>query len=108
MYVKGFKLNRDKLAKVAARFANNDGDFYSIIPVLMHELRRDSCKYIGWAYEHEPDPRDGLLHLALVLVMEQGMDKEELERRELKHSIDPSIERALPHVLEGPDVWKLR
>ena len=68
-----------------------------------------SCvAYIGWAYEHEPDPRDGLLHLALVLVMEQGMDKEELERRELKHSIDPSIERALPHVLEGPDIWKLR
>ena len=104
MYVKGFKLNRDKLAKVAPRFANNDGDFHSIIP----ELRCDSYKYIGWAYEHEPDPRDGLLHLTLVLVMEQGMDMEELERRELKHSIDPSIERALPHVLEGPDVWKLR
>jgi len=108
MYVKGFKFNRDKLAKASARFANDEDEFFSIIPFLLHELHHVSCKYIGWAYEHEPDPRDGRLHLVLVFVMEQGMDKEELERRELKHSIDPTIERALPHVLEGPGVWKLR
>ena len=108
MYVKGFKLDRNKLAKLAARYSGDDGDVDSYIPVLIHQLNRDSYKYVGCAYEHEPDPRDGQRHLTLVIVLEQGMDKEELERRELKHPIDSSIEWALPHVLEGPDVWELR
>ena len=34
-YVKGFKLDRDKLAKSAARYSGDDGDVDSYIPVLI-------------------------------------------------------------------------
>ena len=108
MYVKGFKLDRDKLAKLAAHYSGDVGDIDFYIPVLIHQLNRDSYKYVGCAYEHEPDPRDGQRRLTLVIVLEQGTDKEELERMELKYPTDASIELALPHVLQGPDVWELR
>ena len=106
--MKDFKLDRDKLAKLATRYSGDDGDIDSYIPVLIHQLNRDSYKYVGCAYEHEPDPQDGQRRLTLVIVLEQGTDKEELERRELKYPTDASIECALLHVLQGPDVWELR
>ena len=108
MYVKDFKLDRDKLAKSATRYSGDDGDVDSYIPVLIHQLNRDSYKYVGCAYEDEPDPRGGQRCPTLVIVLEQGTDKEELERMELKYPTDASIEWALPHVLQGPDVWELR
>jgi hypothetical protein len=108
IYVKGFKLDRNRLAKMTARYSGGDGDIDSYILVLIHHLNCDSYKYVGCAYKHEPDPRDGQRHLTLVIVLKQGMDKDELERRELKYPIDLSIAWALPHVLEGLDVWEHR
>ena len=55
---------------------------------------------------YEPPSPDGKRHLALIIALETGEDKDEIKKKDLGE-IDESIRVALPHVLVGPDVWEL-
>jgi hypothetical protein len=105
-FVKGFKIDQ---AKVVTLIDLKDPDLTVIedyITIIVHELNREGYKYIGCAYDHEPDPQDGKRRLVLVIVLDESADEEELKNKALGE-IDATIEWARPHVLEGPDVWEL-
>ena len=44
--------------------------------------------------------------MALIIAMEYGDDEEKLRGKDLG-DVDESIRVTLPHVLGGPDVWKV-
>ncbi|KAH9991547.1 hypothetical protein BJV77DRAFT_522193 [Russula vinacea] len=80
VYVKGFKIDRQK------------------VPTWLE------YQEIVGGYE-EPGP-DGHRPLALIIALEFGEDKEKLRAKKLG-PIDESIRFALPHTLVGPGVWEL-
>ena len=107
-YVKGFKLDRQKITKVAEVDGPSDPEVDEYIRVIISGLSRGGYKFIGTVHEHTPlgQQANGSLHLAVAIVLELGCDEEELRKKELK-PIDESIAFAQPHVLDGPDVWEL-
>lgn len=107
-YVKGFKLDRQKIAKVAGVGNPSDPEVDEYIRVIISGLNRGGYKFIGTVHEHTPPGQqaDGSTHLAVAIVLELGYDAEELRKKELK-PIEESIAFAQPHVLDGPDVWEL-
>ena len=74
------------------------------IPIIVGQLDRSAYLRIvcGWV----PATPDTERHLALIIALAFGADKDELKEKDLGE-IDESIKKALPHVLVGPDVWEL-
>jgi hypothetical protein len=71
------------------------------ICVIVHQLNRSA--YLNIVGGYEPPGPDGKRYLALVIALEIGDDKDELEKKDLGE-IDESIKKAL---LVGPAVWEL-
>lgn len=105
-FVKGFKIDQDKVVRSAKLKDPDLTIIESYITTIVHVLNREGYKYIGCAYDHDPDPQDGERRLVLVIVLDESTDEEELKNKALGQ-IDDTIEWAKPHVLEGPDVWEL-
>jgi hypothetical protein len=106
LYAKGFKLDRNMIAKVAEVESSNNPEVDEYIHVIINGLNRSGYKFIG--AEHTPPGQqpDGRTHLAVAIVLETGRDEEELRKKDLQ-PIDHSITFAQPHVLVGPDFWEL-
>jgi hypothetical protein len=86
-FVKGFKINH---AKVVTSAKLNDPDLATIesyIDIIVDILNREGYKYIGCAYEHDPNPQDGKRQLML----DEGTDEEELKKKALG-LVDETIE----------------
>ena len=101
LYVKGFKIDRQKSADIVEA-KRSDPLVDAGIRVVV-ELNRSG--YLDIVTGYEPSP-DGKRHLALVIALEIDNDKERLMKKELE-TIDESIKAALPYTLVGPDVWEL-
>jgi hypothetical protein len=102
-YVKGFKLDRAKIAAGFGLKSRNDPEVDAYIPIIKNRLNRSGYKYVALVWEHEVDrTADG--KLGMVFVLDGGYDAEELKRKELGE-IDWSLTWARP-VLVGPDVWE--
>jgi hypothetical protein len=104
LYVKGFKIDRQKVANVVGARDSVDHLVDAAIRVIMGQLNRSA--YLNLVGGYEPPSPDGERHLALIIALEIGEDKDELEKKDLGE-IDESIREALPHVLVGPAVWEL-
>ena len=100
LFVKGFKIDHEKIANCHLS-SSSDPKVHSYIDAVVRLLNRDGYKYIGGVYGHEN--RD---EIDMVVVLEEGFDKDELMQRDLG-IVDKTIEWAKPYVLTGPDVWKL-
>jgi hypothetical protein len=103
-YVKGFKLDRQKVANVIGAKDRMDPLVETGIQVMIRQINRSAYLRIEGGYE--PPGPDGERHVSIIIALAIGNDKDELKKRPLG-DIDESIERALPHVLVGPDVWEL-
>ncbi len=103
-YVKGFKISRERIATMVGVRDVVDPEVNATIPAIVHLLDRSAYLRVvcGWV----PATPDRKRHLALIIALAFGADKDELKEKDLGE-IDESIKRALPHVLEGPDVWEL-
>ena len=99
-YVKGFKIDRQKVANVVGAKDRVDPlvdtSIHSIVRLLNRSvyLRME----VGWEPATTPD---GERPLVLIIALEIGADKDELEKKDLGE-IDESIKWTLPHVLVGP------
>ena len=104
-FVKGFKLDRSKIAALAEVESSSNPEVDAYIPIIVHQLNHDGYKYItaGWEHDVPCDAKDG--RLVLIIILDIGYDEEELRQKDLG-DIDWSIEWARPHVLVGPDVWE--
>jgi hypothetical protein len=103
LYVKGFKIDRQKVADMIGA-PRGDPVVDAGIRVVVEQLNRSA--YIDIVAGYEPPSPDGQRHLALVIALEVDNDEERLKKKELG-AIDESIRAALPHSLVGPDVWEL-
>ena len=104
LYVKGFKIDRQKVANIVEARDRIDPLVDTGIHVIVGRLDRSAYMNIVTGYE-SPSP-DGERHLALVIALGIGDDKDEMKKKDLGE-IDDSIRVAPPHVLVGPDVWEL-
>lgn len=104
IYVKGYKIDRLKIANMLEARDEEDPLVDAGIRVIVERLNRSAYKNIATGYE--PPSADGERHLALIIAMEYGNSEEKLREEELG-DVDESIRVALPHVLWGPDVWEL-
>ena len=103
-YVKGFKIDSQKVADIVGAKDELDPVVESAIDVIVDRLNRSA--YLRIVVGCEPPSPDGERNLALIIALEIGEDKDELKKKDLGE-IDESIRVALPHVLVGPDVWEL-
>ena len=104
LYVKGFKIDRGKVAKIVGAKNRLDRLVGFGIRGVVEQLNRSA--YLSIEVGREPPGPDGERRSALIVALEIGEDKDELKKKDLGE-IEESIRRALPHVLEGPDVWEL-
>jgi hypothetical protein len=104
LYVKGFKIDRQKVADIVQATNRNEPLVDAGIRVVVERLNRSA--YINIVTGYEPPSPDGKRHLALVIALEIDDDEERLKKKELG-VIDETIRVALPHTLVGPDVWEL-
>jgi hypothetical protein len=102
LYVKGFKIDRQKVADIVEA-KRSDPLVDAGIRVVVEQLNRSA--YLDIVTGYEPPSPDGKRHLALVIALEID-DEERLMIKELG-TIDESIKAALPSTLVGPDVWEL-
>ena len=107
-YVKGFKLDREKIAMSMGLESSNDPEVDAYICVIVNNFNCEGYKFIGAVHKCTPPGQQTHQspHLMLAIILEMGFDKEELKKTELK-SIDKSIASAQPHVLDGLGVWEL-
>jgi hypothetical protein len=103
LYVKGFKIDRQKVADII-KAPRGDPIVDTGISVVVEQLNRSA--YISIEVGYEPPSADGQRHLALIIALEIDDDEERLKKKELG-TVDESIRAALPHTLVGPDVWEL-
>ena len=103
LYVKGFKIDRQKVADIVEA-KRSDPLVDAGIRVVVEQLNRSA--YLDIVTGYEPPSPDGKRHLALVIALEIDDDEERLKEKELG-TIDESIRAALPYTLVGPDVWEL-
>jgi hypothetical protein len=103
LYVKGFKIDRQKVADIVEA-KRSDPLVDAAIGVVVELLNRSA--YLNIVTGYEPPSPDGERHLALVVALEIDDDEQRLVKKELG-TIDESIIAALPHTLVGPDVWEL-
>jgi hypothetical protein len=99
-YVKGFKIDRMLVAKLADVEDPMDPEVDAYIPIVVHQLYRPGYKFIASVFEN--DRTDA----ALVIALEVGYNREELENKALGE-IDETIQWVKPHVLVGPGVWEV-
>ena len=104
LYAKGFKVNREKVVNIVGARDGADPLVDTGICVILSRLNRSAYLRIEGGYELSSP--DGERHLALIIAMEIGNDKDELKKKDLG-GIDESIREALPRVLVGPDAWEL-
>ena len=104
LYVKGFKIDRQKIANLVEVTSETDPLVEAGIHVVVERLNRDAYLKIMTGYEGRR--ADGKRRLALVIALEIDDDEERLRKKGLG-TIDESISVALPHTLVGPDVWEL-
>ena len=102
LYVKGFKIDRQKVADIVEA-ERSDPLVDAGIRVVVEQLNRSA--YLDIVTGYEPSS-DGKRHLALVIALEIDDDEERLMKKELG-TIDESIRAALPYTLVGPDIWEL-
>jgi hypothetical protein len=102
IYVKGFKIDRQKLANMLEVEAE-DPRIMIGINIVVQKLNRSAYKNIEGGYEPTVDGHRQLVH---IIAMDYGDNEEQLREKELE-DVDESIRVALPHVLEGPDIWEL-
>ncbi|KDQ14934.1 hypothetical protein BOTBODRAFT_131939 [Botryobasidium botryosum FD-172 SS1] len=108
-WVKGFKIDEDKIAKLVSSDTDNTSThrMTDLIFHVVHQLDRDAYQYIAGS-AREPNPKPGQEPIpVLVIVLDQDNDEGALRKRELG-PIDESIKIALPHALTGPGIWELR
>jgi hypothetical protein len=98
LYVKGFKVDREKVAKLVGARDIDDPLVETGISVIVNRLNRSAYLRIEGGYELSSS--DGERHLHLIIALEIGADKDELKKKDLGE-IDESIREALPHVLVG-------
>jgi hypothetical protein len=103
LYVKGFKIDRQKVADMVEA-PRGDPVVDAGIRVVVEQLNRST--YINIVAGYEPPSPDGQHHLALIIALEIDHDEERLKQKELG-TIDESIRAALPFYLVRPDVWEL-
>lgn len=103
LYVKGFKIDRQKVADVVEA-PRGDPIVDAGIRVVVEQLNRSAYIDIVAGYEL-PGP-DGERHLALIIALAFDEEEKRLKKKKLG-DIDESIKAALPHTLVGPDVWEL-
>jgi hypothetical protein len=104
LYVKGFKIDKQKVADIVGASDKKDPLVVTGFNVILGRLNRDGYLNISGGYE--PPGPDGERHLSMIIALAFGEDEEELKKRDLGE-IDATIKEALPHVLVGPDVWEL-
>jgi len=103
LYVKGFKIDRQKVADIVEA-KRSDPLVDAGIRVVVEQLNRSA--YLDIVTGYEPPSPDGKHHLALVIALEIDNDEGRLMKKELG-TIDESIRAALSYTLVGPDVWEL-
>jgi hypothetical protein len=103
-YAKGFKIDRGLIAKTFEIAHRNDEKVDSFLLTIVEGLNREAYKCITTAYDHEA--RTDEPYLCNIIAIETGTDKEALEALDLG-PLDETIEKARPHVLVGPQVWKI-
>jgi hypothetical protein len=91
LYVKGFKIDRQKVADMI-KAPRGDPIVDTGIRVVMEQLNRSA--YIRIVVGYEPLSADGQCHLALVIALEIDDDEERLRKKELG-TIDESIRVAI-------------
>jgi hypothetical protein len=105
LYVKGFKIDKDKIANLVGAEDRVDPRVETGIFSTVEQLNRSA--YLSIEMGYEPAGPDGELQSALIIALEIGEDKDELKKKDLGE-IDESIRRALHlRVLVGPGVWEL-
>jgi hypothetical protein len=104
LYVKGFKIDRQKVAEVVEAVSRSDPLVDAGIRVVVQQLERSA--YIDIVTGYEQPSSDGKRHLALIIALDIDTDEEKLREKPLG-TIDETIQIALPHTLVGPDVWEL-
>ena len=104
LYVKGFEIDRRKIADILEVTSTTDPLVEAAIRVVVERLNRDA--YLKIVTGYEPLDSDGNRLLALVIALEIDDDEEKLTKKELG-TLDESLQVALPHTLTGPRVWKL-
>jgi len=105
LYVKGFKIDRQRIANILGVTRTDDPRVEAGISVVVKRLNRDA--YLRIVTGYEPRCSDGMRHVALIIALHIDDDEERLREMELG-PLDESISIALPHTLVGPDVWELR
>ena len=103
-YAKGFKIDQGLIAKTFEIAHRNDEKVDSFLLTIVEGLNREAYKCITTAYDHEAHTDEP--YLCNIIAIETGTDKEVLEALDLG-PLDETIEKARPHVLVGPQVWKL-
>ena len=103
LYVKGFKIDRQKVADVVEA-PRGDPIVDAGIRVVVEQLNRSA--YIDIVTGYEPPGLDGERHLALIIALAFDEEEKRLKKKKLG-DIDETIRAALPHTLVGPDVWEL-
>ena len=104
LYVKGFKIDRQKIADAVGTKVRVDPVVEAAIDFIVHRLNRSA--YLNIELGHDLPGPEGERRLALIIALATGKDEDELKNRDLGE-IDESILEALPYVLVGPDVWKV-
>ena len=104
LYVKGFKIDKQKVADIVEATNRNEPLVDPGICVVVEQLNRSA--YINIVTGYEPPNPDGKRHLAPNIALEIDDDEERLKKKELG-TIDESIRVALSHTLVGLDVWEL-
>jgi len=85
-----------------------DPEINAFIPSVVRQINRFAYLKIvgGWETGKTATPLDTERELEVIIALAFGNDKDDLEKKDLRE-IDSSINWALPHALEGPDVWEL-
>ena len=99
LYVKGFKVDTEKVANIVGARDKKDPLILNGISAVVNRINRSGYLRIEGGYKLE-----GERHFCFIFALAIGDDKDELKKRDLG---DESILKALPHVLVGPDVWEL-
>ncbi|ETW74881.1 hypothetical protein HETIRDRAFT_120540 [Heterobasidion irregulare TC 32-1] len=104
-FIKGYKINRHNLAKLAD-IPVADLRIHSAIDVLVRALNRDGYLFIGAAYDADPVTGERVMEMIVVLEehpSEEALRSESLSAAPLDETVAKGVEMGL---LEGPKIWE--